>query len=170
MQKILLIIALFFSAFHLIAQSRRLDSPASGDMLAKEFSKEENLVPIVVIDYSYFDLNVKIPIFYTLFHHSTDSNLFLIKGEHLASYSMKLLKNGKVQPMFKRKALRLPQDYATTFADSKFSLDSLRNGGKIGRIIRFRSEPAWLQNDMTPLTKKGTLCYLFARWILKVSQ
>lgn len=155
MQRILLIFTLFLSSRQLTAQSRIIAFPAQTDLVTKEFSKEKNLIPLAIIEYSEDNSTVKIPIFYSLFHYQIDSNLFLIKGEYLNSYSMKLEKDGKVRPMFKPGALRLPQDHEIYLTNTINTIDSARAQGKIKGIIHLYNEPDWLQYDMTPMTKTG---------------
>lgn len=136
---------------------RKIESfPKLSIFIDTAYSQVDNIFPIATVTMDIDGKTYKIPVSYSLLHHSLDSNNFLIKGDFIDNYSFKILDNGKFKPMFKKEALVLPPDWKPYLAQTKQKLDSMKSKIELNNYLRFLAEPEWWQNDATPLSEDGS--------------
>lgn len=136
---------------------RKIESfPNFANFIDPDYSQVDNILPIATVSITLDGKKYKIPISYSMFHHSVDSSNFLIKGDFIENYSFKILDNGKFKPMFKKETLVLPTDWIPFLTKNKQKVDSMKSRIDLNNYLKFLSEPEWWQNDATPSTEDGS--------------
>lgn len=108
MKNLIIIFLCTFLSCTSVGQIKFESFPNLSDFIDTNYGQEDNLLPIAIITFPFEGKEYKIPISYSILHHSVDSSNFLIKGDFIDNYSFKILDNGKFMPMFKKEALLLP--------------------------------------------------------------
>lgn len=129
--------------------------PKIVNFIDPHYSQVDNILPIATVSIAIDGKKYKIPISYSMLHHSVDSGNFLIKGDFIDNYSFRILDNGKFKPMFKKETLVLPTDWRPLLAKNKQKVDSMKLRIDLNNYLKFLSEPEWWQNDATPLSEDG---------------
>lgn len=137
-------------------QSKIESFPNFANFIDPHYSKVDNILPIATVSINLDGKEYKIPISYSMLHHSVDSTNFLIKGDFIDNYSFKILDNGKFKPMFKKETLVLPTDWVPFLAKNKQKVDSMKSRINLNTYLKFLPDPEWWQNDATPLSEDGS--------------
>ena len=150
MKKEIFFIWLSAVSLTLCSQKTILSFPEPTNYLPQEYLRTNNIFLIALLDLNKQGISEKIPILYSHFY-DTDTSEFLIKGEDLENYSIKINKDNSFSPNFTPKALALPADYIKYLEEDRKKILKAKQNINLAEVIEFYKEPNWWQNDQTPL-------------------
>jgi hypothetical protein len=156
MKNLLILFLWTVSSCTSVGQRKTESFPNLSNFIDTDYAQVDNIFPIATVTLDIDGKTYKIPISYSLLHHSVDSSNFLIQGDFIDNYSFKILDNGKFKPMFKKEALLLPTDWRPYLAKTRQKVDSMKSNIDLNNYLKFLAEPDWWQNDATPLSEDGS--------------
>ncbi len=148
------IISIFISST-VTGQNKIESFPKLTSFVINEFSNSDNIFPIAFVNIDIDKRSYKIPISYSLLHHTTDSTYFVFKNDNAGNYCFEILDNGLCKPKFKKETLKLPSNYLQFLERTRRNYDSVKSKINLSNYINFLAEPEWWQNDATPKDDEG---------------
>ena len=123
-------------------------------MLEIEYSKYDNFFPVTTLDLKEKGIKDNIHIMYVSFDPSIDEKPFP-KNDDIDEFSFRILANGLYRPTFDESALKIGNDFRSSFKEGQEKYLRSIKTQKIVLLVKQTKKPRWWQYDQTPLNSKG---------------